>query len=235
VVQNDAEREDVAPRIVADASDLFRGNVRAGPDRKAELLGKEIRQPIVSRDPEVDDHGLTAFPEHHVARLDVEVDDVLAVDVVQGGRHAGADRGNLGIGEGHPVQLGAQRVAVDPLHDDEWLRRETPRRHVAGRVVPGQRRQNHHFHLEGHDRRRVFRFPESRDFHHEGRRPAAWSRHPPDARHAPVVDPFVQSIPVDHGARLKSVTRRCGQSPASSRLARLVGSPDSRILRATLV
>jgi hypothetical protein len=43
------------------------------------------------REPEIDEHGLAARPEHDVRRLDVEMDDVLAMDGVERDGYPGPD------------------------------------------------------------------------------------------------------------------------------------------------
>ena len=49
------------------------------------------------RQAEVEQHRFAGWPEHDVARLDVEMHDVLAVQVVERGRELDADLGNLGV------------------------------------------------------------------------------------------------------------------------------------------
>ena len=68
---------------VADAKQLLGRNVGRGAERHAKFLLHQIRQVIVTRQAEIQEHRLAARPQHDVARLDIEVNDVLAVQIVQ--------------------------------------------------------------------------------------------------------------------------------------------------------
>ncbi len=52
------------------------------------------------RQTEVEQHGFAARAEHDVARLDVEMDDVLPVQIVERGRDFDADLGDFRIRQG---------------------------------------------------------------------------------------------------------------------------------------
>ena len=67
---------------------LLGRNVRRRSHREPELLGQQIREPVVAGQAEVDQHRVAGVAKHHVARLEVEVDDVLAVERVEGARRS---------------------------------------------------------------------------------------------------------------------------------------------------
>ena len=73
-------------------------------------------------DAEVHHLDVAARGEHHVAGLDVAVDDAGAVAVVEGGEHAGGDLERpLGQDLAALAEDVAQRPAVDVLHHDVGL------------------------------------------------------------------------------------------------------------------
>ena len=107
-----------------DVQHLLRRDVRAGSHRQPELLRQKVRKPVVPRDAEIDQHRLTCFAEKNIARLQVKVDDVLAVEFVQSGGDFRADAGDFLNGQWRVVEPGAQRRARDMLHDDIRLYRK---------------------------------------------------------------------------------------------------------------
>ena len=108
-IEQHAERKQVAARIVADAQQLLRRHVGRGAEGHAELLLHQIGQLVVVRQAEIDQHGLAARPEHDVARLDVEMNDMLPVQVVQRVRDLRADLGDFRIGQRQLVEPRQQR------------------------------------------------------------------------------------------------------------------------------
>jgi hypothetical protein len=124
VIEHHAGREQVAARVVADEADLLGRHVGRGPHRQLELLLEQVGKQVVPRQAEVDQHRPSpSLPSGSrrsmtVARLDVEVDDALPVQVVQRRRDPGAELRDLVDGQRRGVEALAQRAALDPLHDD---------------------------------------------------------------------------------------------------------------------
>src|SRR5262245_60184855 len=88
-IQNDSEREQIAARIAAHTENLLGRNISARSDRSLGFLLHQVRQLVVPRETEIDQHRV--FPtQDHIARLEIEMDDMLAMDVVQGKGDLGA-------------------------------------------------------------------------------------------------------------------------------------------------
>ena len=88
-------------------------------------------------DAEVHDLDLATAGQHDVGRLDVPVDDAHPVAVGQGGEHPLGDPGGFRRGDDPlPVQLVAQRLALDDLHHDVGQRHGGATR-IGGRVLTG--------------------------------------------------------------------------------------------------
>ena len=105
--QQHTEREQVAARIVADAEQLFGRDVGRGAERHAEFFLHQIGQLIMMRQAVIEQHGFARRAEHDVARLDIEMDDVLAMQIVQRGGDFHADVG------APPHRAAAARRAAD--------------------------------------------------------------------------------------------------------------------------
>ena len=56
------------------------------------------------RKAEIKQNGFAVRPHHDVARLDVEMDDMLPMQIVERGRDLHADVGDLGIRQGQLVE-----------------------------------------------------------------------------------------------------------------------------------
>ena len=109
LVQDHAEREDVAARVVAHPEHLLGGDVGVRAHRLRDDLGHQVGELVVPRESEVDEHRLAALAKQDVGRRDVQVDDVLAMQVVQRRGHAGADAGDLLRRERPAAQPGGER------------------------------------------------------------------------------------------------------------------------------
>ncbi len=107
-VEQNAQCEQIAARIVADAAQLLRRHVGRRPERHPKLFLHQIGKLVVMGEAEIQQHGFAGRPEHDVARLDVEMDHVLAVKVVQRLRDFYADFGHLRIRQ---RKFGQPRVA----------------------------------------------------------------------------------------------------------------------------
>ena len=92
-------------------SKLLRRHVGRGAVGQPELLLHQVGQLVVLRQPEIDQHGFARGAEHDVARLDVEMDDMLAVQVVERGRDLPADLGDLIVGQRQFAKPAVERLA----------------------------------------------------------------------------------------------------------------------------
>jgi hypothetical protein len=120
------------------------GSTKASSSRSGRL--------VVARQAEVHQHGGAVGAEHHVAGLDVQVHQALAVQVVQRGGHARRRwRTTSSSGSGAASSRGLQRLALDALHHDVGLAREVAARHELRHVRALQRRQDHLLDLEADD------------------------------------------------------------------------------------
>ena len=116
LVQDDAEREDVAAAVHGRSGDLFRRHVVG---RSQELAGRRQVRGGDLRDAEVGDLDLLVGRDDDVGRLDVAVDDPFAVGVVHRLRDLRDHVGDLVPGErGLLDQEALQGLALDVLHRD---------------------------------------------------------------------------------------------------------------------
>ena len=229
MVEDRAQREDVAARVAPDANDLLGCQIHPVADRRAEFLLEQIRIVAVTGQPEVDQHGLAAGAKHDVTRLDVEVNDVLDVDVVERGGDSRPDRRQLAGVERRVVQSRAERRPGDELHHDVGLDRPIPGGEESRDVETGKGRQDHLLDLEADERRRIRAVAEGGDLHDERRRDVR-PGHAPDLRHVALVDLLLETEAVDDAAG----STRLGhprQSPVTSRVSNVCGSPAAAILR----
>ena len=143
LVEDDAEREHVAPRVDRLAEDLLGRHVRGRPQRRDVLeaaragaptsngaegegirAAGRLRLGLEARcDAEVEDLHVAAVAHEHVGRLDVAVDDPVLVRVGEAARDEGADhRRRVGRHGGPLLQQVGEAVAVDELEHEVHLR-----------------------------------------------------------------------------------------------------------------
>ena len=187
-IEQDAQGEQVAARIVADAEQLLGRHVGRRAEGQPELLLHQVGKLIVMREAEVEENGFAVRPEHDVARLDVEMDDMLPMQIVQSRGDFHADVGDLRIGQREIRQPRQQRLAGDPFHHDVGLHGKIAGGNEFWNVRAGQARQDHLLHFETDDGGWILAFADSRHLHqHRHRRVGA--RDAPERRHAaPVHD-----------------------------------------------
>ena len=107
IQQEERQRELVAARIVADRREQLLGrHIGSRAERQPEFLLHQVGKLGVMRKAKIKQHGFAVRPYRDVARLDVEMDDMLPMQIVQSGRDFHADVGDLGI---------RQRQLVEPL------------------------------------------------------------------------------------------------------------------------
>ena len=231
VVEHHAQREQVRARLAAQELHLLGRHVGHGAHRQVELLVEQIGQVVMAAQAVVDQHRLAARTEQDVARLDVEMDDVLAVQVVQRRGHPRADRGDLVDRQRRRIQLRAQRVAGDVLHDDVGPGREVALGDEARHMHAAQHRQDHHLDLEADDGGRILAALDARHLH-QHRQPMIRMRHPPQAGHAALVQPLLEQEAVDQVAHAEVHAERVAvhhrppplrRRPAAARPARGAG------------
>ena len=134
------------------------------------MLGEEIRIAGVPREAEVEEHGVAVRTQHHVLRLQVEMDHALLMDAVQrvGDRRAdrlhGVDRKRRALDDCR------EALAFDLLHHDERMDVEFADRDDLRHERPGEPRENRLLDLEAHDAERRLAAAHPRHFHHERER-----------------------------------------------------------------
>ena len=200
-IKENAKRKLVAARVVPGAQKLLGRHIGRGAVGKAELFLHEIRELQVMGQPVVDEHGFARGPEQNVARLDVEVDHMLAMDVVECGRELPADFRDLLIRQWQIRETHQERFPRNPLHNNVRVDREISRRNELRDVEPGDPRHDHLLHLEADDRRRVLPFAQHRHLHEE-RHVDAGLLDAPKPRHAAPVDQPFHHKAVENVARL---------------------------------
>ena len=232
VVQGHAQGEEVAARIAAHAQHLLGRDVGAGAHGQVELLGQQVGQLRVVGEAEVDQHGGAVGAEQHVARLHVEVDDVLRVQRLQRQRHARADVRDFFRRQRRLRQARAQRLARHALHHQVRLRAEVTGGDEARHMRAGEARQDHLLHLETDDGGRIVVGAQARDLHDQ-RQGMLGVAHAPQRGHAAAVQRLLQAETVNDRAGFGFV---CGhaQPPLSRRRASASGRPAARTLAAAV-
>lgn len=232
-IENDAECEDVAARVAAVAANLLWRDVCASPDRASELFSDEVRKLIAVCKAEIDQDRLVgAATEDHVARFQIEVDDVLPMDVVERGRNLHTDGGDLVGRQRRLVETALERRPGDELHHDKGIA-EIAGRDEAWHVRAGEPRQDHALDFEADDGDRILAWADQRDLHHH-RDCVVGMADTPEARHAARIDRFLEAEAADDRAGLQGPQTRHGQRPKARRSPRNGGNPASRIFRAAL-
>ena len=125
------------------AQHLLGRDVGPGADRPVELLGDEVGKLVVARQAEIDQHRLAVVAQDDVARLEVEMDDVLA-DGCRAARHAtlAPMRATSSAGSGVLSSSVLSELSGDELHHDVGLL-EIAGRDEARHVRAGEPRQDH--------------------------------------------------------------------------------------------
>ena len=135
LVEQAAGGVDVGAGVDGLAAGLLGREVLRGADHGRGLGHRRRRVADRAGDAEVHHLHVAARGEHHVAGLDVAVDDPGAVAVVERGQHAAGDLERpLGQDLAALAQDVAQRPAGDVLHDDVGLGDPGP---VGGRLLAG--------------------------------------------------------------------------------------------------
>src|SRR5262249_45202627 len=142
---------------------LLGRNISARSDRSLGFLLHQVRQLVVPRETEIDQH--RGFPtQDHIARLKIEMDDMLAMDVVQGKGDLGANRSNFVRYQRYAGEERLYRRACDKFHHDVRALEITSGDETWS-VRPGEARQDHLLDLVADDGKRIFAGPQQRDFH----------------------------------------------------------------------
>ena len=118
-----AEREHVRPRIDDAAARLLRRHVAGGaedvPFAREPARGGIDRLAFELREPEIEDLHAPVFPDEHVLRLQIAMEEPLAVRVREALEHLAGVGDRLADRELAVVEHAAQAVARDVLEDDE--------------------------------------------------------------------------------------------------------------------
>ena len=122
VVEHDAQRVEIGPRVDAPLHELLGRHVRKRADQPPRGRGhpreRSIQQP---GDPEVEHLDLAASCHHDVSGLEVAVHDLLLVGGPERFRDLLTDRGDLGVGKRAEGELALEGLALDELHHQEIL------------------------------------------------------------------------------------------------------------------
>jgi hypothetical protein len=202
-IKQDAERKQVAARIIAHPEQALGRHVGRGAVGQAEFLLQEIGQVVVVRHPEIDQNGFAAFAKHDAARLDVMMNDVLPVQIGERGRDLAAKHPDLFVRQRQRVEPVVQRLAGDALHRDIGLPREIAGAETARHMRPRQPRQDHLLHLEADDGGGILAFGRERHLHQE-RHVDAGITGAPQRRHAASVEALSDGETIDDRAGLDS-------------------------------
>lgn len=129
LVENDSEREDVGARVRFFSFELLGGHVLHGPENRPFLREGPVRGRFVGvhqrvfggervpRETEVEQL-CAGFGEHHVRRLEVAVNHVLAVSAVECGSDLDAVAEHLFGGQRAAADAIRERLAFEQFHDE---------------------------------------------------------------------------------------------------------------------
>ena len=189
----------------------------------------------MARESVVDQNRFAGRAEHDVARLDVEMDHVLPMQVVQRSGNLDADLRHFFHRQRCIVEARAQRLAADQFHHDVRLHGEVAGADVARHVDAFQLRHDHLLDFEADDRCRIVVVAEDGNLHQQRFLRRAFrlilAPHAPQRCHAALVEFFLEHIAIDHHAGLNACDVHVHR-PSSSRLLRLSGRPATRIFSA---
>src|ERR1700719_284125 len=106
-IEDDAEGKYVAARVGPIAEQLLRRDIGPGPDRARELFRQDVGQAQVSGKAEVDQCDFACRAQDDIARLQVKMNYLLAMNIVQCGGYLGTEACN---GLGRQRQFGKLRA-----------------------------------------------------------------------------------------------------------------------------
>ena len=229
LVQHDAEREDVAARILACAEELLGGHKGGGAGAESRFLREQIGIARVMREPEVDEDDAAVALENDVRRLQIEMDDILLMKTVQRIGDRRADVRDLRKGERPLLNEILEAVAFNPLRDEIGRPREIADGDERRDVRPLQGRDDRRFRLETDDAFARFVRADARHFHDERLR-VSGLRDAIDVAHRAGVHAIADRETVDLRAGPQAVEH--DQIPRSMRSASNSGRRAARIFRA---
>ena len=144
--------------IVAHAEELLRRDVRRRTHRADHLLGDEVGELGVAREPEVEEHRDPVVADDHVLGLHVEVEDALGVHVLERLGDRRAEPADLVRRDWGARRPGLERPAAHLLHDEVRELGEVAGRDEPRDVRSRERRQDRALRLVGDERaRRILR------------------------------------------------------------------------------
>ena len=157
-IEHDAEREEVAARAGFAADGLLRCHIRDGADGDA--FGGDLRAADRFREPEIGNARNALLGEHDVLRLQVAVNDAVAVGVREAVRDGSHDADGFGDGEllgalGIRLHAGAESAAGEIFEDEKPAAVILIHRVNGGDVGVVQRRDRARFRLETLNARRA--------------------------------------------------------------------------------
>lgn len=233
VVQGHAQREQITAWIAAHAEHLLGRNVGRGAHRDVELLGQQVGQLRVARQPKIDEHdalvAVGTAMQQQVARLDVQMHHLLSMQVGQRDGRERAERSHTPGRDRRLVEQRAQRAATDLLHHQPRLVTLIAAGDEARHVRARKQRQQHALDLEADHLAHALAIGDARHLHEQGR-PMIGMAHAPQRGHAALVQRLQQRESAQLHARLQH--GRHGQRPCSRRCASDGGRPAATTLAA---
>jgi len=200
-VQHDPEREEIAPQVLARAEQLLGRNVRRRAGAEPRFLREEVGITSMVREAEIDENGAAIGSQHHVGRLEIEVNHLLLMHAVERVSDRCADRGRIGRWEGSRREPVCERPALDPLGHEIGCPREIARRHERRDVRSLQDGKDGRLRLVPDEALSRELGPDPRHLHDE-RQCDAGLRHSIQAPHPAFVHPLADGEAVDLGAGL---------------------------------
>ncbi len=97
-ISQDTEREYIASRIAPRSEDLLRRHVRRGAVWQPEFLVHQVGELGVMSQAEIDQDNFAIGPNEDIRRFDIEMDNVLSVNIVDGSCNLCSDADHLFIG-----------------------------------------------------------------------------------------------------------------------------------------
>ena len=156
MIKQHAQRKDVGARVGAVLAHLLGRNIGRRSHRQPEFGLQQIGHFTMARETKVDKTRLARVANHDVGGLDVVVDDLLLVQLDQGGRHFNANRRDLHRRQRRALERGIERIALHEFHRDIGPAGVIADAVDLGHMNARQARQDHHLHLEAHDHGGVF-------------------------------------------------------------------------------
>ena len=229
LIGHGAQREDVAAQIVALPQVLLGRDIGEGAHRNLELFRQQIGQLVMPRQAKVDADHVPGRTAQEIGRLQVQMRDMLAVQVMHGPHHRHRKRHHFIRRARCGPKQRQQRPAVDPFGHQIGHHRKIAHGDHPRHMHAGQARQDHLLHLEADNRRCVIAVQDRGHFHDHRQRMIRMG-HIPDRGEAAAIETGPQGEPVNLQPLMRPDLHP--QLPLSNRSASVSGSPAARTFAA---